>query len=199
MNTKEEIWTEIIYDNNGNLVDYNGIYQISNFGRIKAIRNGKERIIKTRKNNWGYELVTISKNGIAKTYSVHRLVAWHFIKNDDRKHKTQVNHINEFDKYDNSVFNLEWVTPQQNVNHGTRNERAGQTNTDNNFNNGLVAKLIQHEDGTLELLEVKRAKEFVEEGFSYTGISASCRGKRKTHKGFVFRYYIYVPMEQVVA
>lgn len=190
MENMQEIWTEIIYDNNGEKVNYNGIYQISSLGRIKAIRNGKEKILKTRFNNWGYELVNLSKDGVSRTFTVHRLMAWHFIENDDREHKTQVNHIDENTK-NNRVDNLEFVTPKQNSNHGTRNERIAKSNTGRKQNQGsLVAKLVEHDDGTLELLEVKKTSEYVKDGFSSQGINKCCNGKRKTHNGFVFRYYI---------
>ena len=59
---------------------------------------------------------------------LHRIMAEAFIPNPDPEHLTQVNHINE-DIHDNRVSNLEWVTPKQNTNHGTRNKRISSKNS----------------------------------------------------------------------
>lgn len=126
MNDKE-IWKDIYYIENNKLFDYSGLYQVSNLGRIKSLnyRNSKkEKILKQANDKNGYKIVCLSKNNIHKNFKVHRLVAHMFIKNDDPLNKTQVNHINEFEKYNNSVKNLEWCTAKYNANYGTAHERA---------------------------------------------------------------------------
>ena len=67
MNNNEEIWKDI--------VDYEGLYQISNQGRVKSVKFGKERIMKTVNNGCGYLQVGLSKNGEKEMCLVHRLVA----------------------------------------------------------------------------------------------------------------------------
>ena len=53
--------------------------------------------------------------GKRKDFYVHRIVAELFCKNDDPKHKTQVDHKNNY-RFDNSAENLWWVTPKDNWN-----------------------------------------------------------------------------------
>lgn len=119
----KEIWKDID--------GYEGYYQISNYGRVKSLdrlvtRNDgvvqfKKGIIKQPKNSSdGYNLITLSKNGESKTIGIHILVAKHFIDNPDNL--PEVNHI-DFNRKNNIVTNLEWVTHQDNIKHSSDNGR----------------------------------------------------------------------------
>lgn len=111
-----EIWKDI--------EGYESLYQVSNLGNVKSLnynKTKKERLLKLTKNKDGYLQVNLHKEGKAKIYRVHRLVALAFIPNND-KTKDQVNHIDE-DKTNNRVENLEWCTREYNHNYGTRTER----------------------------------------------------------------------------
>lgn len=110
----KEIWKDI--------EDYEGLYQVSNFGRIKRVTTG--RILKGGKNKDGYLLVRLYKNSIGSTKGIHRLVAKVFIPNPENK--PEINHIDE-DKTNNKVSNLEWMTAKENTNHGTRNGRMSRS------------------------------------------------------------------------
>jgi len=96
---------KIIYDNNKYLIFSDGtVYNIIRKAKVKPIKNAS-----------GYCYVTISNNESKKNHYVHRIVADHFIKNEN-KDKSQVNHKNKI-RNDNRLENLEWVTPSENMLH----------------------------------------------------------------------------------
>ena len=67
------------------ITGFEGLYQVSNLGRVKSLnygRTGKEKILSPG-NNWGYQMVSLYKNGIRKQFKIHRLVAETFIPNPD--------------------------------------------------------------------------------------------------------------------
>lgn len=94
---------------------YDGMYQVSDLGRVRSLKFGKTRLLRASKNNSGYLQVVLCKDGKVKHFLVHRLVAQAFIENDDET-KTQINHINE-DKTENKVSNLEYCTAHYNMNY----------------------------------------------------------------------------------
>lgn len=101
---KNEKWKEID--------GYEGMYEVSDLGRVRSKKYGDWRVRRPEKDMGGYLRVVLSKEGKVKSCSVHRLVAQAFIPNDDES-KNQINHINEI-KTDNRVSNLEWCTAQYN-------------------------------------------------------------------------------------
>ena len=64
---------------------YEGLYQVSNLGRIKSLKSnyGRPRIkiLKLKKRKDGYIEINLHKNGVIKTFRVHQLVARSFIDN----------------------------------------------------------------------------------------------------------------------
>ena len=187
-----EIWRTAVYD--GEI--YEGLYKVSNFGRILSLnyRNtGKADLMTPVERKDGYSQVELSKNGKTKKCLVHRLVAQTFIPNPDNL--PEVNHKDE-DKTNNFVFlnedgtvdeeksNLEWKTHRGNINHGTRNERVSKALT-----NGKKSKKVLQLSLSGELIrEWESAKEAGRNGFDSSAVTRCCQGKRKTHKGFRFMY-----------
>lgn len=106
----KEIWKDIS--------GYEGLYQVSNLGRVKSLgnrSNHKKPMIKSLQNRNGYYSITLYKNSKTKTTGVHRLVAEAFIPNPDNL--PEVNHKDE-NKLNNRVDNLEWCNKKYNINYG---------------------------------------------------------------------------------
>lgn len=105
---------------------YEGLYEVSDLGNVRSLKFSKVKILKPIPSNRGYLFVELCNNGERKRFYVHRLVVTVFI--GPIAPGLQINHLNE-DKSDNRLENLEVVTPKQNVNYGTRNERIGKANS----------------------------------------------------------------------
>ena len=96
----KEIWKDI--------KGYEGLYQISNEGRVKSLKRmnvTKERMMNVNIESSGYARTNLYINGNEYAKRIHRLVAEHFL--DPVEGKDQVGHINGI-KTDNRVENLIW-------------------------------------------------------------------------------------------
>lgn len=171
--TKEiEIWRDI--------PDYEGLYQVSTLGNVKSLsykNSGKERLLKPSKNNDGYFQVKLYKNGEGRKFTAHRIVALAFISNPENL--PQINHKNEI-KTDNRVENLEWVTPKENCNYGTRNERKRYK---------MRKPILQYTKDGVFIREWDSATNVEKElNLSQGNITKCCKEKLKSAYGFVWRY-----------
>lgn len=96
-------------------------YKITIYGQVISFKGRKyihPYILNPIKASNGYLKVNLIIDGKNKLYSIHRLVAITFIPNPDNL--PEVNHING-DKNDNTIFNLEWCTSAENIQHAFRN------------------------------------------------------------------------------
>lgn len=100
-------------------------YSVSSTGKVRNDVTGK--ILKSG-DRVGYNLIVLCKNGIPKSYRVHRIVAKHYIPNPENKE--EVNHINGI-KNDNRVENLEWSTRKDNMEHAIETGLMNQDGEDN--------------------------------------------------------------------
>lgn len=115
-----EIWKDI--------EGYEGLYQVSNKGRVKSFHSGEGKIMKPGTHPLGYKSVTLFKDKKGKVAKVHRLVAQAFIPNPENL--PVINHKDE-NPSNNNVENLEWCTQKYNLNYGTCQERKEKTRAEN--------------------------------------------------------------------
>ena len=98
--------------------DFEGLYEVSNLGKVKTLR--EDRLLKPIYNKQnGYRYVRLC-NKCEKFYYIHQLVAEMFCEKPTTNLRLTVNHKNGR-KLDNRANNLEWVTFSQNLKHAYDN------------------------------------------------------------------------------
>lgn len=171
-----EIWRDI--------PGYEGLYQVSNFGRVLGV---KRNAILSPSYFKGYQRVNLSKHGKYKTRPVHRLVLMAFT--DEKDWGEDVHHI-DFIPSNNRLDNLEWVTHLDNVRYSVPNKPAHFTKKVfkpiKNF-----TKVVQ-ETLNGELVKVWENLSTIvrETGFDQAPIKKCCDGKPhcKTAYGYKWKY-----------
>lgn len=118
----EEKWKDI--------KGFEGRYQISNAGRIRSLdakvntyygkRTSKGKVLSPYSNGHGYLMISLRQSGKRRVFYVHRLVAEYFIENPNKL--PNVNH-KDFNRGNNSVKNLEWITIKDNVRYSMERMR----------------------------------------------------------------------------
>ena len=184
---------------------YVGLYEVSSLGRVRSVgrlvngREGqmltvKERVLKPDVHQLGYRRVTLSKDGKAKRFAVHRLVALVFIPNPEGL--PCISHEDD-DPTNNSVGNLRWCTYSYNNNR----DRHRQLLSDSTKRTARKRKVAQYTlDGELVAVFDSIRDAAAENGVLHTGIQSCCvgcvRDKRKksglgncnSYKGYKWKY-----------
>ena len=169
-----EIWKDI--------TGYEGLYQVSNLGRVKSLkykRSNKEKIIKSYVRKLGYLAVSLYKENKFKIFSIHRLVAQAFVPNPNNL--PCINHKDE-NPSNNIWTNLEWCTYEYNNNYGAHNIRQANTKS-------KPIKQISL-DGTVVKIWPSALVACKENEYNRSSISFCCKGIRKTHKGYLWAYLV---------
>lgn len=185
---EEEIWKDIM--------GYEGIYQVSNFGRVKSLKRVVHHIegnsyktggthilhekILALSFNYGYAKVTLCKNSASEYRRVNRLVAEAFL--DNPLNYPVVNHKDE-NRANDHFENLEWCTQNYNVNYSV----------DRNRKERGYRRVKRTNLATREIKIYQSITEAEKEGFSKGNISRVANGNRKSHKGY---YWEYLPIEE---
>lgn len=191
----KEIWKDI--------QGYEGLYQVSNLGRIKSLgrtikkigpkgkifyRDYPEKILKQTKNKKGYLTVILSKNNENKIVRVHRIVAKTFL-NLKEKGK-EVNH-KDGNKENNCASNLEWITHQENMIHAYKNglKKGAMTGRFGKKHNKSM-QILQIDTNTNEIIGTFYGCNEIERktGIDRSSINKCCNKKRKTAGGYIWKY-----------
>lgn len=187
-----ETWKDI----NG----YEGLYQVSNLGRVRSL----DKYVKSKNNSLkfckgvvlknslykksGYFYVGLHKNGSFVKKTVHRLVAEAFIKNP--YNLPCVNHINEV-KTDNRVENLEWCTYLYNMLYSNVLDKANKNKPWIKATKESIKvcskPVIQYTKDGKVISEYKSAVE-AERTTGIKNISTVCNGRRLQAGGYIWKY-----------
>jgi hypothetical protein len=105
------------------VVGYEGLYEVSNMGNVRAIKN-KIIVLKPHKHN--YLIVKLYKKNVGKNYNIHQLVAMSFLNHTPSGFKIVIDHINE-DRFDNRLSNLQLLSTRENLSKSKKNKTSNYT------------------------------------------------------------------------
>lgn len=184
---EQEIWKDV--------VGYEGLYQVSNLGRVRRIGNyrnqikewpSNNKILKLGKKSNGYLYCQLSKNNKTSPKMVHRLVAEAFIENTQKK--PTVNHI-DGNRENNTVCNLEWATYAENNMHSLH----VLNNHKRKYKRKIGKPVLQYDLQGNYIKEYPSYRE-ARRQTGISGIDTVCRGERqktkrqKTAGGYIWKY-----------
>ncbi len=155
----KEIWKDI--------PDYEGLYQISNLGNVRSIKNDIYTL-KQNDDGKGYKKVRLCKNGKIKSFRVHRLVAQAFI--DNPNNYPEVNH-KDYNRSNNAIYNLEWSNRKDNMEYSVKANR---------FHNKPV--ICKNNNTVIIFNSIEEAS--CKTGVDRTNIGRCCNNKRKKAGGY---------------
>lgn len=176
-----EIWRDI--------KDYEGLYQVSNLGRVKSLTHKNEtrrfegKILKPHYNLKGYQKVGLY-NGThrsKKQVLVSRLVASAFIPNP--LNLPCVNHRDEV-KDNNVLTNLEWCTYSYNNSYGTK----PQVMSEHMSKPIIQIKPINKHTGLITNIYASANIAAKENNYDVTGIRHCASKDTNTSYGYKWRY-----------
>jgi hypothetical protein len=156
---------------------YEGLYKISNFGRLISFSRGAAV---EKKSNMlrGYKRYFLYKENTSEQIYAHRLVALHFV--DGHRPGLVVNH-KDFVKTNNHASNLEWVTTEENNKHAWEHDRCAAAAK------SIEKKIIATSITTGEEIHFDSGSAASKHGFSRYAISKCVRGVQKMHRGYFWR------------
>lgn len=169
-----------------NIVGYEDVYEVSNFGNVRRIRKNKGTVLGLLNLNKHVSglYVHLRDFGRDKQFKVHRLVLTAFLGEDYEK--PVVNHI-DGNRWNNHLSNLEWCTHSENIKHSHDFlERVYTAYGENHKNSKTVSKYHRNGDYICTYGGVNEAGR--QEGVPFTNIAKCARGERNSAGGFIWKY-----------
>ena len=170
---------------NGELIEWRDVYtygdkyEVSNTGVIRNKNTGK--IMKPHKDKKGYLRISLSENNVSVTIKVHRAVAIAFIENPNNL--PQVNH-KDTNKENNAVWNLEWVTNNENMQHAIRNGLTNHVEYAGRKKRAVMG--ISEVGDMVKFSSLAEAAETCH--VSRSNLCNALKGKRKKCGGYIWNY-----------
>jgi hypothetical protein len=156
------------------ILGYEGMYEVSDHGRVRSLKRGKVHLMRCFVWGAGYVYCSLS-NGGRRIFTVHRLVAQAF-HGSPPPGRDEINHI-DGDKTNNRAANLEWCSRLENMRHASEKDLAG-------------CPILQLDRVTGEVLgrfgSITKAARAV--GCTYYYIIDCCKGRKETAGGYGWRY-----------
>lgn len=180
-----EVWKDV--------VGYEGLYQVSNLGRVKmlsrnvlankSVRTIKEHIITQHISQKGYLYVCLWDNNKGKKVYVHKIVLSSFLRG--KGIGEECNHLNE-NRTDNRLNNLEWCSHKYNINYGERTKKHSKSMKNHKSLSVPVIQLSLNNEYIAEYPSLREAGRVMNR--SFTSIKECCKGRCKSAFGFKWMY-----------
>lgn len=183
-NVMNEIWKSIDgYPN----------YMVSNMGNVKNVKTNL--ILKWSLFSGGYYGVVIRNGNKKHSFTIHKLVATHFLPNPENK--PCVDHING-DRTDNRAENLRWTTHKENMNNPITKNRLSKVKRIE-MKNKFLGVVSKEHPASIPILQFTKDGEFIRKWDCISdvkkqlkidngNIGECCRGKRKTAGNYKWGY-----------
>ena len=156
------------------LEGYNDYEIYPETGQVFSYKRNK--YIGAKGKNGYYRVTLTSDEGVVWRTYIHRVI-W-FAVNGDIPDGMQVNHIDE-DKNNNSISNLNLMTPKENINYGTGKERKTRSQS---------KPVVGIKDGMIVLC-FQSVNDASRNGYASSRVSACCNGiQKKKYKGYKWRF-----------
>lgn len=139
------------------VVGFEGIYEVSDCGRVFRVKTGKEL---SPANVHGYLQVKLCNKSSSKIARIHRIVAMAFIENKDNL--PWINHKDR-NRANNHVSNLEWCNASHNILHASclsleNSTPIAQARKRNKLSQGDLAALVGCSRTFMSMMECGRRK-----------------------------------------
>lgn len=185
---------QVVIEEWRDIKDFEGMYQISSFGRVKSCKRKvahktsktktiPERLLKIHPDSQGYLMVNLSKNNKCFHRLVHRLVAIAFIEN--KENLPEVNHVWGI-KWDNRPSQLQWISSSNNQLHSYRVLKRKGTSLGKFGSDNKLSRRIKCDTFDMEFVSVSDAANQL--GLCQSAISFVLLNQRKHASVLVFKY-----------